>query len=342
MNRASELHEFLAHFPGPAQPRTQPHFLRDAGGLSGASLWRFDSELGSLVARQWPAEFDDAARLERIHGWLRAEADLGVVPIPILDGEGRSVVRSGGRLWELNPWRPGEPEPLPSAHPERVRSAFHTLAEFHRRLERDASAGYGTSPGLRRRLSELEQLVRTDFDRFEAAARLDRRDELRTLAIRWLRLARPTMPETIERLRCSASIAVRLQPCIRDARRDHFLFEGVHLSGIVDFGAMDIESVVGDLARLIGDWLCGNQEGTLRRQALASYEEVRPLDPVERVLLPDFERSSLILAPGHWVRWSFVDRRVFEPPRAIEDGLAQSLARLESFLANRPGSSLLA
>ena len=46
-----------------------------------------------------------------------------------------------------------------------------------------------------------------------------------------------------------------LQPCLRDARPEHFLFDGDQLSGLVDFGAMAVDSVVGDLARLIGEWL---------------------------------------------------------------------------------------
>ena len=46
-----------------------------------------------------------------------------------------------------------------------------------------------------------------------------------------------------------------MQPCLRDARPEHFLFVENVLTGLIDFGAMDFETVAGDLARLLGEWL---------------------------------------------------------------------------------------
>ncbi len=77
----------------------------------------------------------------------------------------------------------------------------------------------------------------------------------------WIRLARTVAPQVREPLRQASSRSVMLQPCLRDARPEHFLFEGDQLSGLVDFGAMAVDSVVGDLARLIGEWLDDDQAG---------------------------------------------------------------------------------
>ena len=78
-----------------------------------------------------------------------------------------------------------------------------------------------------------------------------------------------------------------VQPCLRDARPEHFLFEGNRLSGLIDFGAMGFETVAADLARLLGEWLADYEP--LRTEALAAYEQVRPLDPAEKALIAPFE-----------------------------------------------------
>ncbi len=68
-------------------------------------------------------------------------------------------------------------------------------------------------------------------------------------------------------------LAAPLQPCIRDVWHDHVLFVGDDVSGLVDFGAMQPDSVAADIARLLGS-LAGDD-----RQAwtigLAAYESVQ-------------------------------------------------------------------
>ena len=96
------------------------------------------------------------------------------------------------------------------------------------------------------------------------------------MAMRWLGLARAVAPRLLDPLREAAGRPVPLQPCLRDARPEHFLFEGDRVTGLVNFGAMDIDCVAGDLARLMGEWLDG--DSTARAEALAAYERIRPLD----------------------------------------------------------------
>ena len=61
------------------------------------------------------------------------------------------------------------------------------------------------------------------------------------------------------------AVLIRLQPALRDARPEHFLFEDDRLSGLVDFGAMGVESVAADLARLIGEWFDGDPDARRKR-----------------------------------------------------------------------------
>ena len=106
-------------------------------------------------------------------------------------------------------------------------------------------------------------------------------------AARWLTLARAAAPAVRALLDRASLLVLDLQPCLRDSRADHFLFEQERLTGIIDFGAMDTECVAGDLARLLGEWAGGDP--AVRITARESYDRTRPLKPVEASLVSVFE-----------------------------------------------------
>ena len=106
----------------------------------------------------------------------------------------------------------------------------------------------------------------------------------------------------------------------------------IDLSGLVDFGAMGVDSVAADLARLIGEWLDGDPSA--RREALAAYERVRPLDPAEARLIAVFEATTALLIGERWVRWHYVENRHFDDPQAVSKGLDRGLMRLDGSLAS--------
>jgi homoserine kinase type II len=134
-------------------------------------------------------------------------------------------------------------------------------------------------------------------------------------------------PRLRDPLRLAAGRTVPLQPCLRDARPDHFLFVGDQVSGLVDFGAMDVDCLAGDLARLIGDWLDGSPAA--RAEALTAYEAVRPLATVESALVAVFEAAADLLIGANWIRWHYVEDRRFDDPRTVSQGIARGLERLE-------------
>src|SRR5206468_88816 len=115
------------------------------------------------------------------------------------------------------------------------------------------------------------------FELLERALDRSAADPRRALARRWLALARRLAPAVAALVRREAGRVVGLQPCLRDARPDHFLFEGERPTGLVDFGAMGRDSVAGDLARLLAEWV--GPDPAARAEALASYAAIRPLDP---------------------------------------------------------------
>ncbi len=241
------------------------------------------------VATAWAG----AAHLERIHHWLTQTAVLGFVPVPLCNSAGQTLQEHGDRLWELAPWMAGAPETARPPALARMEHAFEGLAAFHARLAGEQTDD--ASPGLRLRHQTVANLVHGGFDRLQAAVTRQSgpADPLGVQALSWLALAREVAPRWLSPLDLWANRVIRLQPCLRDARPEHFLFEGDRLSGLVDFGAMGVETVAADLARLIGEWLEGDAQA--RASALAAYQRVRPLDAVETSAVELFEAADRAL-----------------------------------------------
>jgi Ser/Thr protein kinase RdoA (MazF antagonist) len=317
----------LSRYPLRVQPISPVRRLGNAGGSSGATLWRYRAADGDMVLRAWPGHGPTPARLEMIHGWLGELAELGLVPIPVPwpDRDGRTVQYLDGLYWEVAPWLPGAPALERPATAARVQSAFTALASVHRRLSSHGQRG--ASPGLRLRIRELEQLAAGGLDLMAAALERSQVDAQAVLGQRWVCLARAAIPRLLPSLRDAAGLEVTLQPCLRDARPEHFLFEADRLSGLIDFGAMGIESVAADLARLTGEWF--PDDHALRALALDAYQQVRPLDASEAALIVALEATGDLLIAGHWLSWHYLDHRPFDDPGAVERGVARGLHRLE-------------
>jgi Ser/Thr protein kinase RdoA (MazF antagonist) len=323
-----DLRAVLDRYPAIARPCAAPEPLGNAGGLSGSRLWRYASGRGRLVARAWPVDGPPRAAIERIHRWLGEAAGLGFVPVPLAARDGRTLHEQGGRLWEVAPWLAGTaaPGPPPSA---RLRAGFAALAAFHQSVRSDRS--HGPSPGVRNRLHEIESLLGGGFTALDRVLGQASADPLAAPAKHWLALARWTAPRLVELLRRASGRVVALQPCLRDARPEHLLFEGDRVTGLVDFGAMAVESVAADLARLLAEWI--GPARAERAEALDAYAAIRPLDESETVLIDVFEASAALLGAGHWVRWHFVEGRTFDAPGAVARGIEHGLERLARLAA---------
>jgi Ser/Thr protein kinase RdoA (MazF antagonist) len=330
------LSEIISRYPFGAQPLSPPEPLDGAGGLSGARLWRYRSARGPLVLRAWPPHGPGRDHIERIHRWLFMTTDLGFTPVPILDNDGRSIQAYDGRLWDVTPWMAGSADLGQPPAPARLQRAFAGLAAFHQRLAGERFEG--PSMGLKQRFETVSQLEQGGFDTLESAIEQRRGLDIakHNSAMTWIRLARAVVPQLQEPLRQASRRSVILQPCLRDARPEHFLFDEDRLSGLVDFGAMDFDSVVGDLARLIGEWL--DDDRPAYQLALESYEQIRPLRPAETSLIGAFQSATALLIGERWIRWDYVEDRRFDDPFAVTRGIARSLKQVErlAFTASRP------
>lgn len=320
--------DLLDAYPARFWAVEPPRPLGNAGGLSGASLWRFQADAGELVLRAWPVDGPGLTEVETVHGCLAMAGRLGFIPVPIRRLDGRTASHREGRIWELAPWMPGEPD-LSKPPPEaRLRSIFAGLASFHAAFAGRLRAG--ESPGLASRVGEIEALIGGGFDRIADHLDRTRPDLLVDLARSWLDRARVLAPRILGPTRRAASIELPLQPCLRDARPDHFLLVEDRLTGLVDFGAMGVDSVAADLGRLIGEGV--GADFLARSTAITAYESVRRLEPRELAAIGAFERANALLGGARWVRWHFIERRAFDDPNAIRRGLAAGLDRIRALL----------
>ena len=332
-----DFFELLARYPPHIQPLSELKPQGNAGGYSGARLWRFRASSGEFVLRSWPPHGPSRAQLENIHRWLFLTSETGLTPVPVRDMSARSLQEFEGTFWEITPWLPGHADCTNPPSPARLHAAFAALASLHSLWAGEIDVN--CSPGLSLRCHTVKDLIRGGFDVIEVA--LAAQPPSRALvpsARKWLALARSVAPALHEALRKATKSVLNLQPCLRDARPEHFLFEQDCVSGIVDFGAMGVDCVAGDLARLIGDWLGGDSDA--RAHALTAYEQLRQLEPVETSLIRVFESSADLLIGERWLHWHLLEGRHFEDPDAVSKGLDRGLRRLER-LALSLGRDLL-
>jgi homoserine kinase type II len=323
--------DVLGRYAPGQRPLAEPTSLGSAGGLSGSRLWRYAASNGPRVLRAWPAG-TGVGRVERVHAWLRSTTDLPFIARPIAALDGSTAIESDGLCWEVAPWLPGEPTTgVPAvAH---VRAAFEGLDALHQRLRR-VETRVGPSPGLAARREELRALIEGGFDLLAARLAAQTGDPSATDAAAWLGLARRLAPGVLATTTAAARLGLPLQPCLRDARPEHFLFTADALTGLVDFGAMDVETPAADLARLAGEWLPRGTCAALRAEGLATYGRLRPITAEEFAAAEAFEALADVLIGERWIRWRFLEGRRFEDDRATAAGIARGLTRLRR-LADR-------
>lgn len=318
------------HYPPECAPR-DCRFLGGAGGFSGARLWRLSSPAGEFCLRRWPSEHPSADRLAFIHSvlFLADRNGYSRLPLPIRTRSGDSFLAAEAHLWELTPWIAGAADFHARPSDKRLTAALRALAEFHVSVANHPAAPRepACSPGLGERTQRLRELAAGDLVQLAASIRQALDPRYDDLAERILARLPDALESAGDVLIERSELAVPLQPAIRDVWHDHFLFVGDEVSGIIDFGSLRIDSVCGDVARLLAS-LVGDDKRAWQ-VGLAAYESVRPLSEVERRLLPAFERSALPLSGVNWLDWLYRAGRKFEDSTAVRRRLGEIAQRLE-------------
>ena len=117
-----------------------------------------------------------------------------------------------------------------------------------------------------------------------------------------------------------------VQPVIRDVWHDHVLFSGNVVTGIVDFGAMQMDNVGLDLSRLLGS-LVGDQVDRWQA-AIDHYSKLRHLKPQEIEFAFALDQCATFLGSLSWLKWLLIDQRSFESSEQVERRIRHLIGRL--------------
>lgn len=308
-------------------------------GLSGAEIFRTSSPLGRFALRCWPSEHPTDERLRSIHRLLTQAHERGCnfVPIPITSLSGETFIEFADRRWQLEPWMPGEPETVGAPRRKRITAALDALARLHRALDADTQHKHsaGPSPGLAERVRVLEGCLNGDLHRVRSTLAEALRSGWHDRAERYFKLFERGAPATYKLLCRSAKFEYRLQPVVRDVHREHILFTGDTVTGIIDFGAMSIDNPAVDLARLLGSYEIDDAEE--RSALLVDYSPYLLSDELQAI--EAFDRSGALLSPFRWLWWLFVEGRTFRDEAVVAHRFDVLLQRLTRLVDDAPSAS---
>jgi len=327
MSNTSLAIEILRHFPDV--DALDIRCLGNAGGFSGACLWRITTPAGPLCLRKWPKPHPSEDALGHIHGLLMHAAQQGMaeLPVPLLHGGGNTILRQHRTLYELTRWMPGQANYHTGPNLQRLT----VLAQFHAAVRTyphgREQAGPSCSPGLVQRQAQLERLLDGELDRLATAVEGYHDPEIRQRGRHLLELFPRGASKVAQLLGRASPLKVTLQPCLRDIWHDHVLFTGDEVTGLIDFGAMRLDNIACDLARLIGS-LVGDNEADWSA-ALHAYGAHQSLTADEHLLIRAFDHSGVLMSGLSWLQWICGEGRRFANQRQVLRRLDENLWRIE-------------
>lgn len=323
-------------------PRPPPH-----PGFSGAIVARIDADRGPLAIRGWPPGALPRVRLEALHRLLAHVAEAVPVAVPIPATDGQTLVEAGNRLWQLEPWLPGEADFHADPSPQRLTAAVTTLAAFHQSAlsfvpDDDARTWFASmaaarSPAVDERLARLVRWKRnwnTLVQRAHRHGRVASTDkDLRSLteSVDSIdQLFQQGAAFVTDQLQMASRTHYPCQPCLRDPWHDHLLWTGDRVSGLIDPAACRSDNVAIDLARMLGS-LVGDRAADWDR-GLADYRQHRPLSLPESGLVTVLDQSGVLMAGAVWLE-RLADNQLTRPtPRHVQARILAVTNRMQALI----------
>lgn len=294
-------------------------------GFSGAQVWSVQTATGRYAVRLWPPSWS-RDRLSGLHQLLRSlqQAGLTYIAVPLPHHRGETLLRWGDQDLQVEPWLPGATDRSPRS-PRRA-AAMKALADWHLAAAqyRPLAAHHAwfavrppqPAPAVLERRQRLRQL-QADHLRHAAEQAVHRAGpEARALLERIVTKILQQAESVLKELDAAARWTVSLQPVLRDIWREHVLFTGEVVTGLIDPSACRTDTVAADLSRLLGSWY--GRDVSAWSDALAEYQKHRSLTAAERNLIPLLHHSGVLLSSVTWLEWLGPEQR-FNPndPRVL-------------------------
>ncbi len=324
MNRETLPSDVRTRFDIPRNSSFAP--LGSAGGFSGAKFWQVETIEETYCLRRWPKEHPSPEQLDWIHRVLLHCVQNGCPQAETIlkSANGSTVVSSGGFLWQLSQWMPGKANYNTFPNDEKLTNAITTLAKFHLAAAQ-VSLDFRTSDATQSRLRMLaninETIAQIQVSRVSIAS-----EPLNHLRQYLSATAKDSAAQIFSELMPFKSTILPIQPVIRDIWHDHVFFTGNEVTGIVDFGAMTMDTVCLDLSRLIGSLV--DDDSKKWQMALETYSRIRALTEPECRIIRLLDRSGVLLGGINWLKWIFVEQRHFDDFSAVEKRIQYLLQRM--------------
>jgi homoserine kinase type II len=289
-------------------------------GFSGARVWQITADDGQQysVKQLTNTPPDHLAWIHRVMSHTLI-CDCDFIPAPQRTQDGMSFHQTPDGLWEVCRWVPGAADFCENPSDDRLSHAAMCLAKFHQAAAQ-VNFDFRPSDGVKTRLNQLLQLQ--DFItplQITAQSTKDTFPALGGLLFQLKQLTTQQIQPLINALSHFSKQTLPVQPVIRDLWHDHLLFTGEKLTGIVDFDAMQMDTIALDLTRCLGSIIPDQPDRW--KSALEQYHSVRPIQPAELELIGVIDPINVILSSMNWLKWIVVEQRHFENPAHVQTRL---------------------
>lgn len=267
-----------------------------SAGQSGADVWRVDALAGGFAVRRWPPGVT-LERVRQIEHFLRHLRSRGIDAVPApwdLDGA-MPLADAHGRVWSIETWINGSSVAEDSIDAVRLHAVVQLLTAIHHQ-SRELGVHCQVPLAVRRRAGRLAELPQALSALVRRAGRIEpfasAVDELRNYADRRLPPLRAAYGELV----------TQPQPCwmvIRDLHRQHVLYQGQRLAGIVDFDAVRVDTPLADLARLLGSLLLDDL--AMYREAVRWYFAPARPEAAQLRLVDLLDEATALCAAVYWL-----------------------------------------
>ncbi|MAT09598.1 MAG: hypothetical protein CMM02_01200 [Rhodopirellula sp.] len=292
-------------------------------GFSGSSIWKVAWDSQDYCLKQWPKDKPSVRTRQLISRVIPEMQRQGLpIAVPQETNTGRRFLLFENRFWDLSPWVAGAPVKDRILTETQLQSAMQWLAKYHN-LSSSLISEKGRSTALAYRLKLSRQLVEGQLDRLSDCEIIGLDAGLAHLFISY---ARQKLPRLLQELEHYAHLEMMVLPALSDIWSDHVFFEGGKVSGVIDFGALKMDSACLDLSRFLGSYR--GHSDSVKAQGLEYYQRERALDRNGVELVELFDRAYVVLAGVQWLIWLGLEQRVFKQMEIVNrhlHGIAQRI-----------------
>ena len=324
----SIVHSILQHYVLPEVLSVD--YLGGNGGFSGAQLWKIATADKRYCVRRWPLSHPSRERLEWINLVLVHTAGMGCefIPAPIEAKSGERFISAGGFFWEVTKWMEGVACFKDDPNETRLTQVAESLAKFHL-ASAQVNLGFEKSKNLNARcdaMASSASLIEAIGRRPESGVP----DYIYRLRALILGVGAAHIQRITANLEPFRGVVFPVQPVVRDIWHDHLFFRGNEFSGLVDFGAMQMDSVACDLSRALGSII--HEDKSRWEYAIDVYSQSRPLTQQEVDLVYILDQPSCFLGALNWLKWILIENRAFESEANVKLRIIDLTSRLEASL----------